>query len=206
MQDIEFTVQQNKLYMLQTRNGKRTAAASLRIAVEMAREGLIDQQRGGACGSTRQRSTSCCTRRSTRRRSARCWPRACRPAPGAASGAVVFTRRRGREPRAEGRGGDPGAHRDQPRGHPRHARRPRHPHHPRRHDQPRRGGGARHGPALRRRRRRHLGRLRRADALRRRCHASARARSSPSMAPPARCSSALGGDDRAGRCPAISAP
>jgi pyruvate,orthophosphate dikinase len=43
MQDIEFTVQQNKLYMLQTRNGKRTAAASLRIAVEMAQEGLIDR-------------------------------------------------------------------------------------------------------------------------------------------------------------------
>ena len=44
MQDIEFTVQQNKLYMLQTRNGKRTAAASLRIAVEMAEEGLIDRE------------------------------------------------------------------------------------------------------------------------------------------------------------------
>ncbi|MSO91668.1 MAG: pyruvate, phosphate dikinase [Acetobacteraceae bacterium] len=44
MQDIEFTVQQNKLYMLQTRNGKRTAAASLRIAVEMANEGLIDRR------------------------------------------------------------------------------------------------------------------------------------------------------------------
>ena len=43
MQDIEFTVQQNKLYMLQTRNGKRTAGAALRIAVEMAKEGLIDQ-------------------------------------------------------------------------------------------------------------------------------------------------------------------
>jgi pyruvate,orthophosphate dikinase len=43
MQDIEFTVQQNKLYMLQTRNGKRTAAASLRIAVEMAEGGLIDK-------------------------------------------------------------------------------------------------------------------------------------------------------------------
>jgi pyruvate,orthophosphate dikinase len=43
MQDIEFTVQQNKLYMLQTRSGKRTAAASLKIAVDMAREGLIDQ-------------------------------------------------------------------------------------------------------------------------------------------------------------------
>ncbi len=44
MQDIEFTVQQNKLYMLQTRNGKRTAAASLRIAVEMAEHGLIDRK------------------------------------------------------------------------------------------------------------------------------------------------------------------
>ncbi len=43
MQDIEFTVQQNKLYMLQTRSGKRTAAASLRIAVEMAEAGLIDK-------------------------------------------------------------------------------------------------------------------------------------------------------------------
>ncbi|HET6233901.1 MAG TPA: pyruvate, phosphate dikinase [Acetobacteraceae bacterium] len=44
MQDIEFTIQQKKLYMLQTRSGKRTAAASLRIAVEMAHEGLIDQK------------------------------------------------------------------------------------------------------------------------------------------------------------------
>jgi pyruvate,orthophosphate dikinase len=44
MQDIEFTVQSNKLYMLQTRNGKRTAPASLRIAVEMAQEGLIDRK------------------------------------------------------------------------------------------------------------------------------------------------------------------
>ena len=43
MQDIEFTVQRHKLYMLLTRNGKRTAAAALRIAVEMAREGLIDR-------------------------------------------------------------------------------------------------------------------------------------------------------------------
>ena len=43
MQDIEFTVQQQKLYMLQTRSGKRTAAAALRIAVEMAETGLIDR-------------------------------------------------------------------------------------------------------------------------------------------------------------------
>ena len=43
MQDIEFTVQSNKLYMLQTRNGKRTAAASLKMAVDMANEGLINR-------------------------------------------------------------------------------------------------------------------------------------------------------------------
>ncbi|WP_448191153.1 pyruvate, phosphate dikinase [Azospirillum sp. sgz301742] len=43
MQDIEFTVQRNTLYMLQTRNGKRTAPAALKIAVDMASEGLIDK-------------------------------------------------------------------------------------------------------------------------------------------------------------------
>ncbi len=41
MQDIEFTVQRNKLWMLQTRSGKRTARAALKIAVDMAEEGLI---------------------------------------------------------------------------------------------------------------------------------------------------------------------
>ena len=41
MQDLEFTIQQNKLYMLQTRNGKRTAEAAMKIAVDMAQEGLI---------------------------------------------------------------------------------------------------------------------------------------------------------------------
>jgi pyruvate,orthophosphate dikinase len=43
MQDLEFTVQKGKLYMLQTRSGKRTAAAALRMAVEMAEEGLISR-------------------------------------------------------------------------------------------------------------------------------------------------------------------
>jgi pyruvate,orthophosphate dikinase len=43
MQDIEFTIQQGKLWMLQTRNGKRTAEAAVRIAVEMEKEGLIDK-------------------------------------------------------------------------------------------------------------------------------------------------------------------
>ncbi len=43
MQDIEFTVQQRKLYILQTRTGKRTAPAALKIAVDMAAEGLITE-------------------------------------------------------------------------------------------------------------------------------------------------------------------
>ena len=44
MQDMEFTVERGKLWMLQTRNGKRTAKASLRIAVEMANDGLLTQE------------------------------------------------------------------------------------------------------------------------------------------------------------------
>ncbi|PTQ09964.1 pyruvate, phosphate dikinase [Sphingomonas oleivorans] len=44
MQDIEFTVQQGTLWMLQTRSGKRTAKAALKIAVDMAEEGLITQE------------------------------------------------------------------------------------------------------------------------------------------------------------------
>jgi pyruvate,orthophosphate dikinase len=44
MQDLEFTVEQGKLWMLQTRSGKRTAKAALRIAVELANEGLITRQ------------------------------------------------------------------------------------------------------------------------------------------------------------------
>ena len=44
MLDIEFTIQEGTLYMLQTRSGKRTAAAAIRIAVEMVEEGLIDKE------------------------------------------------------------------------------------------------------------------------------------------------------------------
>ncbi|HNZ06783.1 MAG TPA: pyruvate, phosphate dikinase [Candidatus Cloacimonadota bacterium] len=44
MQDIEFTIQEGKLWMLQTRNGKRTGFAMVRIAMEMLRDGMIDDQ------------------------------------------------------------------------------------------------------------------------------------------------------------------
>ena len=90
MQDLEFTVQQHKLYMLQTRNGKRTAAASLRIAVDMAREGLIDQSE-----AVRRVNPSALDQllhptldpKAHRTLLAKGLP----ASPGAASGAVVFT-------------------------------------------------------------------------------------------------------------------
>ena len=44
MQDVEFTIQQGKLWMLQTRNGKRTGAAMVRIAMEMLEQGMIDEK------------------------------------------------------------------------------------------------------------------------------------------------------------------
>ena len=46
VQDFEFTIEKGKLYMLQTRNGKRTAPAAVRIAVEMIKEKLIDEKTG----------------------------------------------------------------------------------------------------------------------------------------------------------------
>ena len=45
VQDMEFTIERGKLYVLQTRNGKRTAAAAVRIAVEMEKEGIITKER-----------------------------------------------------------------------------------------------------------------------------------------------------------------
>ncbi len=44
MQDMEFTIERGKLYMLQTRNGKRTAVAAVKVAVDMVAEGLIDKK------------------------------------------------------------------------------------------------------------------------------------------------------------------
>ncbi|PKO23269.1 MAG: pyruvate, phosphate dikinase [Chloroflexi bacterium HGW-Chloroflexi-1] len=44
MQDVEFTIERGKLWMLQTRNGKRTAASAIKIAVDMANEGLINRR------------------------------------------------------------------------------------------------------------------------------------------------------------------
>lgn len=45
MQDMEFTIEKGKLYMLQTRNGKRTAKAALKVAVDLVKEGLISEKK-----------------------------------------------------------------------------------------------------------------------------------------------------------------
>jgi pyruvate,orthophosphate dikinase len=90
MQDIEFTVQQNKLYMLQTRAGKRSAAASLRIAVEMANEGLIDRDTAIMRvnpASLDQLLHPTLDPKAEKKRFAKGLP----ASPGAASGAVVFS-------------------------------------------------------------------------------------------------------------------
>ena len=90
MQDIEFTVQQNKLYMLQTRSGKRTAAASLRIAVEMAEAGLID--RNEAVKRVNPASLDQLLHPTLDPKASRSlFSKGLPASPGAASGAVVFS-------------------------------------------------------------------------------------------------------------------
>ena len=62
MQDLEFTIERGKLWMLQTRVGKRTARAALRIAVEMTGEGVISRDEALHARRAARASTSCCTR------------------------------------------------------------------------------------------------------------------------------------------------
>ena len=149
MQDLEFTIERGKLWMLQTRSGKRTAKAALKIAVDMAQRGADLRRQRRWRASTRPRSTSCCTRPSTRRPSATSSAPACRPRRVRPPARSCSTPQDAEDARKIGKRVDPGARRDQPRGHPRHACGRRHPDDARRHDQPRRRGGARHGQALR---------------------------------------------------------
>ena len=61
MQDMEFTVEHGKLYMLQTRNGKRTAAAALKIACDLVDEGMIDEKKAVRHDRAHARWTPCST-------------------------------------------------------------------------------------------------------------------------------------------------
>jgi pyruvate,orthophosphate dikinase len=90
MQDIEFTVEQGKLWMLQTRTGKRTVRAALRIAVEMARERLIRREEAVArvdAGALEQLLHPALDPNAERVVLAKGLP----ASPGAAVGAVVFS-------------------------------------------------------------------------------------------------------------------
>ena len=90
MQDIEFTVQRGKLYMLQTRNGKRTAKAALKIAVDMVRDGLITKKDAIARivpSSLDQLLHPTLDPKAPRKVIAKGLP----ASPGAASGKIVFT-------------------------------------------------------------------------------------------------------------------
>jgi len=66
MQDIEFTIEKGKLFMLQTRNGKRTATAAIKVAVDMVAEGLIDEKTA-VLRVAPSSLTSCCIPRWTPR-------------------------------------------------------------------------------------------------------------------------------------------
>ncbi|MBO9579418.1 MAG: pyruvate, phosphate dikinase [Sphingobium sp.] len=90
MQDIEFTVQQGKLWMLQTRSGKRTAKAALKIAVDMANEGLISKEEAVArvdAAALDQLLHPTLDPKAARDVIAKGLP----ASPGAASGMIVFT-------------------------------------------------------------------------------------------------------------------
>ena len=96
MQDLEFTVEQGKLWMLQTRSGKRTAQAALRIAVELA-QGEADQQgRGGGAGRSGGARSAAASDHRSRGRAQGASPPACRrrPAPPAARSCSRPTRPR----------------------------------------------------------------------------------------------------------------
>ncbi len=90
MQDIEFTIETGKLFMLQTRNGKRTACAAIKIAVDMVAEGLIDEKTAVlrvAPSQLDQLLHPSLDPKAPKKKIAKGLP----ASPGAASGQVVFT-------------------------------------------------------------------------------------------------------------------
>ena len=97
MQDLEFTIEEGKLYLLQTRNGKRTGFAAVRIATDMVDEGLIDDEEAVARVEPEQlvQLLAPDLRRRRRRRppsrTAACSARALPAGPGAACGRIALT-------------------------------------------------------------------------------------------------------------------
>ena len=147
MQDIEFTVEDGKLFLLQTRSAKRTAAAALKAAVDMVDEGLISREEAVARIDPGQLDQLLHPRIDPDA-SYEVAAKGLNASPGAASGAVVFDRHRG-APRQGGRGRDPRPLGDDSRRHPRDDRGAGDPHRPRRDDVPCGRGRPGHGQAVR---------------------------------------------------------
>ena len=92
MQDMEFTVEHGKLYMLQTRNGKRTAAAALKIACDLVDEGMIDEKQAVLMIDPRNLDTLLHPQFDAKAlKAAVPVARALGASPGAACGKIVFT-------------------------------------------------------------------------------------------------------------------
>ena len=92
MQDMEFTVESQKLYMLQTRNGKRTASAALKIACDLVDEGMISEQEAVAMIEPRTLDTLLHPQfDAAAAKKAEVIGKALGASPGAASGKIVFT-------------------------------------------------------------------------------------------------------------------
>ena len=92
MQDMEFTVENGKLYMLQTRNGKRTAPAALKIACDLVDEGMIDEKQAVAMIDPRTLDTLLHPQFDAKAlKNAQPVGRALAASPGAACGKIVFT-------------------------------------------------------------------------------------------------------------------
>ncbi len=103
MQDMEFTVEAGKLYMLQTRNGKRTPAAALKIACDLVDEGMIDEKKAVAMIEPRSLDTLLHPQfDSEALKAAPVVGHALGASPGAASGKIVFTAEEAKEWAARG--------------------------------------------------------------------------------------------------------
>ncbi len=103
MQDMEFTVEHGQLYMLQTRNGKRTPAAALKIACDLVDEGMIDEKQAVAMIEPRSLDTLLHPQFDAEAlKSAPMLAKALGASPGAASGKVVYTAEDAKEWAARG--------------------------------------------------------------------------------------------------------
>ena len=159
MQDMEFTIEEGKLFMLQTRNGKRTATAALKIACDLVDEGMINEKEAVCMIDPKQLDALLHPQFDAKAlKAAKPIGSALPASPGAACGKVVFTAEDATDwvvNKGEKKESRPRPSRDLSRGHRRHALCTGHPHRPRRHDLPRGGRCARHGHLLRFRLRRH---------------------------------------------------